>query len=153
MMARPEVLYSVANRGPVLTRSTFNNYVLQPTTLYHGTNCAGDFSLPDGPAWFCLDFDTATKWSGWSTTPPRGKTIGRRRVLACHLTQSIELLDTRSIEDWQRLGEALAGDTDPYMWTIARLVSEAGYNGWLGNTEVMLSRPSAHLEPMGSRNV
>jgi hypothetical protein len=42
-------------------------------------------------------------------------------------------------------------DDDPCMWTFARNVALAGFDGWLGLREVMISKPRTSLKYEGTR--
>ncbi len=115
------------------------------TKLYHGTRCVGDFEAPDGPAWFAFDRDKARGWCDWASEPPRGRTYGEPRVLCYEVAADAELLDTRTLVNWERAGIALVGDGDPEIYALAAAVARSGRAGWLGGSEVLLSEPAAWL--------
>lgn len=62
------------------------------TVLYHGTDVDADFLIPKGPAWFCLDRESAFGWAGWAS-PPEGFKRGVKRVLAFTLLVDLVLPD------------------------------------------------------------
>lgn len=110
------------------------------TTLYHGTDSAGDFLIPDGPAWFCLDKEKALEWTGWSEGPCKGRKKGEPRVLAVTLAKNVTLLDTTSRVVWIALCHRFDFD-DAQNYELAHKLKEKGYAGWYGPTEVLLCRP------------
>jgi hypothetical protein len=120
------------------------------TLLYHGTKTAGDFTLPDGPAWFAFSYGEAEKWINWSSTPPSGRTFGEPRVIVACVVKPVELADTRSLRNWQQFCQTLLGDPEPGIGVIAQAAKKARIPGWLGNTEVMLARPKMYLRPVTS---
>lgn len=109
------------------------------TLLYHGTDSKANFCIPDGPSWFCTSFEQAAKWAGWGSKG-RG---GVPRVLVLSLTRHLLLLDTIDLYDWIVMGETLCGYPDPTTYEAARAVREAGFTGWYGLTEIMLTRTDA----------
>ena len=115
------------------------------TTLYHGTDSKKSFTTLDGPAWLTSDIQKAEEWAGWAEEGGGGK----KRVLTFSTKKMLQLLDTRSLQRWKRVGMALMNDDEPYMWTLARKVAEAGFDGWFGDTEVMVSRPREALAYRG----
>jgi hypothetical protein len=115
------------------------------TALFHGTDCAGDFSVPDGPAWFAFTLEKATEWAGWSDQAPEGRTKGERRVLSFRLAADAELPDTRDSADWRRLSRALCGDDEAGVGEVADGAAAAGLPGWRGRAEVMLVDPARWL--------
>lgn len=44
--------------------------------LFHGSRCAGGFTMPDGPAWFAFDILSARKWCDWFNIFPTDKSGG-----------------------------------------------------------------------------
>lgn len=63
------------------------------TFLFHGTDCAGDFKIPDGPSWFAFNRTAAVEWVGWSEERPNGRQKGSGRVLVTEVSQDIDLVD------------------------------------------------------------
>lgn len=100
--------------------------------LYHGTDCAGDFLLPDGPAWFSRWYWFAATMAGWRPPPP-GRSRGPRRVLKARLSRDIVLRDF--------------GDSwfNPDSEEIAGLADTPGIDGWYARTEVLLLDPATSL--------
>jgi len=117
--------------------------VLLPTgtILYHGTDSPKNFTMLRGPSWLVDDIRKAEEWAGWSKSGGGRK----KRVLEFSTKKTLKLLDTRALRQWRRVGILLMDDDDPCMWGLARKVAEAGFDGWLGNTEVMISRPKDAL--------
>ena len=113
------------------------------TLLFHGTNTAGKFTIPDGPAWFTLDHDSAKGWVGWGGVADNRKP-GQERVLICRLNHDIELLDTSNRETWLKLAEAATGNPESGGGWVAEALCGAA-NGWRGRDEVMLCEPAKHL--------
>jgi len=112
------------------------------TKLFHGTDCAGEFDIPDGPAWFCPTREGAEGWVDWSKETPRGRKKGPGRVLGpLVVARDLILANTILLEDWRSLGEELLGDPDPLTGDLARAVVAAGLDGWAGRAEVMVSKP------------
>ena len=66
------------------------------TPLFHGTRCAGDYGIPDGPAWFAYTRGSAAKWIDWSARLPEGRHPGERRVLQASLGSPTSALGWRS---------------------------------------------------------
>ncbi|MGY3582433.1 hypothetical protein ACVIGB_000643 [Bradyrhizobium sp. USDA 4341] len=130
----------------MLDVSKYPTFVL-PTgaQLFHGTDCAGEFLVPDGPAWFAFSRAEAARWAGWSESVPTGRFKGDRRLFAFTTTLDLRLIDTRKIETWQRLCTELCGDPEAGTGTVAQCLREAGLVGWHGRTEVLLSDPAAWL--------
>jgi len=114
------------------------------TILYHGTDSPKSFTMLRGPSWLVDDIRKAEEWAGWSESGGGGK----KRVLEFSTKKQLKLLDTRALRQWRRVGILLMDDDDPCMWGLARKVAEAGFDGWLGNTEVMISRPKDALTPV-----
>ena len=120
------------------------------TRLYHGTRTRGRFAVPDGPAWFAFDAETALAWADWRTAPPPGRHFGPDpRVLAVRTSHTLRLLDTRSRAGWTACGLAFLDDAEPLMAELARTLADAGETGWLGAREVLLTRPDRNLTPAG----
>jgi hypothetical protein len=115
------------------------------TQLFHGSDCAGEFLVPDGPAWFAFTFERGARWSGWSEIPPAGRIKGQRRLLAFKVAADITLIDTRRFEIWEKLCTDLSGDPEAGMGTIAQRVREEGLVGWYGRHEVLLAEPATWL--------
>lgn len=115
------------------------------TTVFHGTDSAGEFLIPDGPAWFAFDQAKAKQWAGWSQGMPAGRTKADRRVLVLRTTADVSLLDTRKVRDWEKLCLDLCGDPEAGMYVVAQEVRQAGYAGWYGRTEMLLGNPAAWL--------
>lgn len=120
------------------------------TRLYHGTQTAGRFVLPDGPAWFTTAEDSAARWIGWARAPV-GRRRGASRVLVAELTEAVALLDVVALGRWRHLALATAGDPEAGPGTMARVLRSAGIAGWYGRTEVLLTVPEAVLSPVEVR--
>ena len=117
------------------------------TKLFHGTDSAGEFLVPDGPAWFAFNLSKAQQWAGWSQSMPAGRTKADRRVLVLRSRADVSLLDTRKRSDWEKLCLELCGDPEAGMYAVAEQVRQAGYAGWYGRTEVLLTDPAIWLAP------
>lgn len=115
--------------------------------LWHGSDCAGRFSVPDGPAWFALDEQTGVRWASWRETPPAGRRKGKPRLFSFLLSREVELLDVEDISVWQEFGLTLLGDPEASPWALAQaLVGQA--DGWRTEAEIMLCCPRQHLQPL-----
>lgn len=122
------------------------------TLLYHGTDCAGDFHIPDGPAWFTWSREQAEEWAGWSECLPAGRTKGPPRIISARLSQNVRLVDVEELEDWKNL--CLAFDmSEPSPGRLAQAMSDAGMDGWYESSEVMLTNPEKVLQPDRSENL
>jgi hypothetical protein len=115
------------------------------TALFHGSDCAGEFLVPDGPAWFAFSLARGAQGSGWSETAPTGRIKGERRVLAFRTGADIPLIDTRKLEIWEKLCADLTGDPETGSRTVAFRVWEEGIAGWYGQHEVLLAEPANWL--------
>ena len=117
------------------------------TILYHGTNSAGDFQHPDGPAWFTPSLKIGLQWAGWSESLPDGRTKGDKRVLSYRVVQDVTLLSFTA-KVWSGLGLILCDDEEPSPWDLAHKLVGC-VPGWMStesNGEVMLTTPSEVLE-------
>ena len=126
--------------------------------LHHGTDCEGDFEVPDGPAWFGRTRSTAAYWAGWNV-PPDGRRDGPRRTLSYVTTRDVALFDldraVRTDDDWLELCLAATGiddDVDERI-VLARALAGHGFAGWIGQGEVMLTGPSGILRLVSVRPV
>lgn len=115
------------------------------TLLFHGSDCDGDFLIPDGPAWFAFTKPKAAEWAGWSESVPPGRSKGDKRVLALKSIADVKLIDTRKLQTWQKLCVDLCGDAEAGTGTVAYRAREASLVGWYGRTEVLLTDPAAWL--------
>jgi len=112
------------------------------TRLFHGTDVPTFFRrFAKRAAWFTQDMDKAKEWAGWSEDGGGG----RKRVLELVTLKDLSLVDTITLRQWQKLGMQLMGDDDPRMWCLAKATREARLDGWIGETEVMLSFPESVL--------
>ena len=121
------------------------------TPLFHGTDCAGDFEIPDGPAWFADSFETAAYWAGWNF-PAHDREDGERRVHVYVVAADVALLDLDAFADdvagdgWIRLAELAAGVSEEITRDeMAAALKAKGVAGWLGHGEVMLTSPELVL--------
>jgi hypothetical protein len=131
------------------------------THLFHGTDCAGDFTVPDGPAWFADTDKEAAYWAGWNV-PAHDRADGERRVHAFVTLAPVTLVDidaaqegvADSDEAWDRLCAAVTGE-DEYLDRdeLAAAMAEKGLAGWWGEGETLLSRPDALLKFLSRRHV
>jgi hypothetical protein len=119
------------------------------TPLFHGTRCAGDYGIPDGPAWFAYTRGSAAKWIDWSARLPEGRHPGERRVLHSAAARDAVLLDTSRAADWHRLSDALTGDPEADVRWVARCLAGKA-DGWMGRAEVMLCAPERWLLATGA---
>ena len=119
------------------------------TRLYHGTNCAGEFLIPNGPAWFATDHDKALKWAGW-TSPPKGRTLGAVRVLSFVSIRSVLLIETNERSQWDQLSTVLLDDPEANVWAVAHALAATGSPGWSAPGEIMLCAPSIFLRPLAA---
>jgi hypothetical protein len=111
------------------------------TVLYHGTDCDGDFGIPDGPCWFAFDRRTAKNWVDWSQKPPAGRVKGPGRVIEVELSKDVLLLDVVVLEDWAALAMEHCGDIEASPYPVADSLAGKGVLGWIGEREIMLTRP------------
>lgn len=121
------------------------------TTLYHGTDCAGDFEIPDGPAWFTTDPGEAEEWAGWNV-PAHGREDGERRIHTFVVERDVALLDMDTIaadiatDEWADLAEIVTGVNDEILRDeMAAGLKAKGMTGWLGHGEVLLTSPESVL--------
>ena len=127
------------------------------TPLHHGTDCAGGFEFPDGPAWFAGTQAEAADWAGWNV-PPDGREDGERRTHAYVTTADLSLVDVRRIrrlrDGWERLCLAAAGEFDELLRDeVAAALAAKGYAGWVDGGEVMLTDPAGSLRFLGRTHV
>ncbi len=108
--------------------------------LFHGTDAFEEFDLPRGAAWFAWTWTDAALWAGWGS-----KARGQRRVIEVEVRADIVLLDTGKAADGHRRCERLCGDSDATPWGAATAVGSLGFNGWKGNTEVLIVEPASAL--------
>lgn len=130
------------------------------THLFHGTDCAGDFTVPDGPAWFAATHDEAAYWAGWNV-PAHDRADGERRVHDFVTLADVTLVDLDACQDghdgdgaWERLCAAVTGD-DEYLCRdeLASAMAERGMAGWCGEGEVLLALPGELLGFLSRRHV
>lgn len=121
------------------------------TTLHHGTDCAGDFEIPDGPAWFTADMAAAEEWAGWNV-PAHDREDGERRIHSFVVQEDLELLDLDAIaqdigeQEWADLAELVTGVNDEILRDeMAAGLKAGGMAGWLGHSEVLLTFPERTL--------
>lgn len=120
------------------------------TMLYHGTNTAGDFEIPDGPAWFAPTFELSRQWVGWAS-PPSNRALGDGRIHEFEVIADIpDLIDIRVIphdmgQGWSEFCEAATGEYDELGpgWVASALVGKC--QGWQGREEIMLTEPQSYL--------
>lgn len=121
------------------------------TTLHHGTDCAGDFDIPDGPAWFTAEMADAEEWAGWNV-PAHDRDDGERRVHTFVVQEDVTLLDLDRIAgdisgpEWADLAELVTGVNDEILRDeMAAGLKALGMAGWLGHSEVLLTFPERSL--------
>jgi hypothetical protein len=108
------------------------------TPVFHGTGAKANFRVfKNVPTWFVLEKEDAEKWAGWTSTDS-----GPRRLLVCKTKRKLRLIDTVDIRDYEGMCMELTGSEEPLIGEIARAVRKAGYDGWCGNTEIMISKPT-----------
>jgi len=117
------------------------------TLLYHGTDCAGDFAIPDGPCWFALNQEDAVKWVGWSESLPEGRERGSWRVLITETVDDIDLIDVISLERWEEVAMGVCNDPEATNYAVANGLWKNGIIGWIGDQEIMLTTPDQVLTP------
>lgn len=110
--------------------------------LYHGTCATLDFAVPTGPAWFAWDAQTALYWAGPVWAKARRPVAKMYRVY-----RTTTLLDTRERAAWDALAESLGVEAHTYI--MANAVAAAFKAGWIGRTEVLLTRPDTVIEFIG----
>jgi hypothetical protein len=123
------------------------------TVLHHGTDCAGDFEIPDGPAWFAADATDAADWAGWNT-PPYDRADGERRTHAFVTTQAVRVIDLAAAysddDGWIALCLAATGEDEELTRSeLAEALVAHGFLGWSGDGEVMLADPGKVLRFVG----
>lgn len=116
------------------------------TLLYHGTDCAGDFAIPDGPSWFTLGREDAVQWVGWSESLPQGRNRGPGRVLVAETIDDIDLIDVIALKRWEAVATAICDDAEATSYAVANAFLQNGISGWLGRNEVMLTHPGQMLK-------
>lgn len=114
------------------------------TRLWHGTNTAGDFEVPDGPAWFALTHKGAAEWVGWGGVCG-GRVAGSSRVHEFESVADVELLDLFGLEDWRRVSLEMVGDPDGGTGCVAAALVDVAA-GWVGEGEVMFTAPETKLK-------
>jgi len=115
------------------------------TILFHGTDCAGDFEIPDGPCWFAFNRSAAAQWVGWSDEPPQGRDKGAGRVLEVEITQDVDLVDMASLDSWELAASAFCGDSEASIYEMAEAFNQQRALGWATEREIMLTRPGEVL--------
>jgi hypothetical protein len=115
------------------------------TSLYHGTDCEGDFVIPDGPSWFTFAHDEAARWAGWSESLPQGRKRGLKRVLVTETIEDIDLVDVVSLERWEAVATSVCGDPEATSYAVADAFMKSGLVGWIGKHEIMLTTPALVL--------
>ena len=114
--------------------------------VFHGTDCAGNFLLPDGPAWFAFDAAGARRAVHWERSLPRGRRQGPRRVLEAVVKRDIRLIDTRQEGIWREVCAALCkGNRDASTYEVAHAIARRRGTGWYGDTEILLVKPAYSL--------
>ena len=115
------------------------------TLLFHGTDCVGDFTIPDGPAWFAFSREKADYWSKIQSTVPSGRTKGESRVLEFVVEKDVSPFDTEHYDDWVRMCEWFVGGSDATPHQLANALALHGHLGWYGREEILLTSPEAWL--------
>jgi len=123
------------------------------TELHHGTDCAGDFEIPDGPAWFASTHEVAAEWAGWNY-PAHDRADGERRTHAHVTLADLRLVDldaVQAVEDgWDRLCLAVAGiDDELTREELAAAFAQRGLAGWAGEEELLIVSPDKVLRFVG----
>ena len=121
--------------------------------LWHGSDCAGKFSVPDGPAWFALDEQSGLRWARWRQRPPAGRSRGPARLFRYVVARPVDLVDTAARGDWAALAALLCGDPEAGSWQVASALAAtgAGGKGWYGRAEVLLCDPAQCLDLVEAR--
>lgn len=112
------------------------------TALFHGTNEAAKFAVPKGPAWFTVTPEGAEQWQDWATPRKRGTP----RTMAVKTNRPLRLIVLDSYEVWSELSYKLCREDEAHYGQLARAVKKAGYDGWLSDTEVMISNTDEVLD-------
>jgi hypothetical protein len=107
--------------------------------LFHGSDRAASFVIPDGPAWFALSEDKALEWAEW------GK--ARKPCVRVYTCSKVFLVDLLKYDDVDATFKQLRIDMDlPYRLQAGQF-RKFGLAGWLGSEEVMLTFPERYLRP------
>ncbi|TLX16999.1 hypothetical protein [Rhizobium sp. MHM7A] len=120
--------------------------IAKGTMLYHGTDSAGDFAIPDGPCWFTLRHEDAIRWVGWSESLPQGRERGLGRVLVSETIDDIDLVDVTALKRWEAVATAVCDDPEATSYAVANAFLKNGIVGWIGDREIMLTNPGQALK-------
>lgn len=107
--------------------------------MWHGTNTAGKFLIPDGPAWFAFSREAAENWVGWGGVADN-RSEGPGRVHEYVTAAPVVVLDVFALDDWRNLSERMTGDPDCGTGILAAKGASVEA-GWVGEEEIMLAAP------------